>query len=159
LGILSGITETVQLVMRRPRRFQFAALCYRLVDGQQVPEILLLTSRGTGRWVIPKGWPMGAKPGHEVARQEALEEAGVVGDVESTPAGTYKYEKDMSDGYAVPCAVQVHALKVTSTVEDFKEKGQRKLDWVSPAVAEKRVREPQLKRIIHQFAERFPAAA
>jgi 8-oxo-dGTP pyrophosphatase MutT (NUDIX family) len=160
LGILSGITETVQLVMRRPRRFQFAALCYRLVEGQAAPEILLLTSRGTGRWVIPKGWPMGAKPGYEVARQEALEEAGVVGDVESAPAGVYNYEKDISDGFTVPCAVQVHALKVTSIVDDFKEKGQRKLDWVPPDVAEKRVREPQLKRIIHQFAERFgPAAA
>ena len=103
---------------------------------------------------------MGAKPGYEVARQEALEEAGVVGDVESTPAGVYRYEKDISDGFAVPCAVQVHALKVTSIVDDFKEKGQRKLDWVPPDVAEKRVREPQLKRIIHQFAERFgPAAA
>jgi 8-oxo-dGTP pyrophosphatase MutT (NUDIX family) len=160
LGILSGITESVQLVMRRPRRSQFAALCYRLVEGQAAPEILLLTSRGTGRWVIPKGWPMGSKPGHEVARQEALEEAGVVGVIEREPAGIYKYEKDMCDGYAVPCQVQVHALKVTSTVEDFKEKGQRKLDWVSAEVAERRVREPQLKRIIHHFAERFdPAAA
>jgi 8-oxo-dGTP pyrophosphatase MutT (NUDIX family) len=158
LGIISGITDSVQLIMRRPRRFQFAALCYRLVEGQTAPEILLLTSRGTGRWVIPKGWPMGGKPGHEVARQEALEEAGVLGDVESAPAGVYKYEKDMSDGYAVPCQVQVHPLRVTSTIEDFKEKGQRRLDWVSPEVAERRVREPQLKRIIHHFAARFDRA-
>lgn len=150
----------MQLLMRRPRRFQFAALCYRMAEGQKAPEILLLTSRGTGRWVIPKGWPMGARPGHEVARQEALEEAGVVGDVESAPAGVYTYEKDVADGFAVPCEVQVHALKVTATVEDFKEKGQRRLDWVSPEIAERRVREPQLKRIIHRFAERFgPAAA
>jgi hypothetical protein len=54
--------------------------------------------------------------------------------------------------------VQVHPLRVTSTVEDFKEKGQRKVDWVSPETAERRVREPQLKRIIHHFAERFSSA-
>jgi len=91
LSILSGITESVQLLVRRPRRFQFAALCYRLGKDQKEPEILLLTSRGTGRWVIPKGWPMGSKPGHEVAKQEALEEAGVVGDVESISIGIYQY--------------------------------------------------------------------
>lgn len=159
LGIVSGITELVQLLMRRPRRVQFAALCYRLADGQTTPEILLLTSRGTGRWVIPKGWPMGSKPAHEVAKQEALEEAGVLGDVESAPAGMYQYEKDIADGFALPCQVQVHALRVTSTVDDFKEKGQRRLEWVLPEIAERRVHEPQLKRLIHRFAERFGRAA
>jgi len=159
LGILSGITESVQLLVRRPRRFQFAALCYRLEKDQKEPEILLLTSRGTGRWVIPKGWPMGSKPGHEVAKQEALEEAGVVGDVESIMIGIYQYEKAISDDFAVPCEVHVHALKVTGTVDRFKEKGQRRVEWVAPDVAARRVREPQLKRLIRRFAERFGPAA
>jgi len=154
LGIISGIADTVHLLIRRPRRLQFAALCYRLPDDGGAPEILLLTSRGTGRWIIPKGWPMGTKPGHEVARIEALEEAGVVGDVESDAVGIYQYEKDTSDGFAVPCQVQVFALKVTESLDQFKEKGQRRIEWVSPVVAERRVREPQLKRLIRQFARR-----
>lgn len=129
-------------------------------EGRGEPEILLLTSRGTGRWVIPKGWPMGSKPGHEVAAQEALEEAGVVGEVESISMGIYQYEKAMNTEFAVPCEVHVHALRVTATVDRFKEKGQRRIEWVSPDVAERRVREPQLKRLIRRFAQRFnPAAA
>jgi 8-oxo-dGTP pyrophosphatase MutT (NUDIX family) len=155
LNILSGIAESVQLLFRRPRRGQFAALCYRLPDGQGTPEILVLTSRDTGRWVIPKGWPMGSKPGYDVAEQEALEEAGVVGEAELEPAGSYCYEKTISEGFAVPCQVQVYPVKVTAQLAEFKEKGKRKIEWVSPTVAESRVREPQLKRLIHKFAERF----
>ncbi len=159
MSILSGIAQSVKLILRRPRRSQFAALCYRVPHGQTMPQILVLTSRDTGRWVIPKGWPMGSKPGHEVARQEAKEEAGVVGEAERTPIGFFRYNKTISEDFSVPCQVQVHALKVTSMLDEFKEKGKRKIEWVSPAVAESRVREPQLKRLIHRFAERFDAAA
>jgi 8-oxo-dGTP pyrophosphatase MutT (NUDIX family) len=159
LNIFSGIAESVQLLFRRPRREQFAALCYRLPEGQAMPEILVLTSRDTGRWVIPKGWPMGKKPGHEVARQEAMEEAGVVGDADREPLGYFCYKKNIADDFAVPCQVEVYPLKVISELEEFKEKGKRKIEWVSPAVAISRVREPQLKRLIDRFAERFDSAA
>lgn len=128
-------------------------------DGRSEPEILVLTSRDTGRWVIPKGWPMGAKAGYEVAGQEALEEAGVVGEAERAPAGSYCYDKAFEEGFSVPCTVEVYVLKVTSQLEEFKEKGKRRIEWVSPAVAETRVREPQLKRLIHRFAERFAPVA
>jgi 8-oxo-dGTP pyrophosphatase MutT (NUDIX family) len=144
-------------MFRRPRRGQFAALCYRIVDDREQPEILVVTSRDTGRWVIPKGWPMGDKPGYEVARQEAYEEAGVVGDAEPEPAGYYHYDKCLDHGVKVPCRVQVHALKVTSMLKDFKEKGKRKIEWVSPEIAEGRVHEPELKRLIHRFSQRFHA--
>lgn len=142
-------------MFRRPRRGQYAALCYRIAEDGKSPEILVVTSRDTGRWVIPKGWPMGNKPGHEVARQEALEEAGVVGEAELQPAGHYSYGKFIDHGVAVPCRVQVHALKVTSMLDDFKEKGKRALEWVTPEIAEARVQEPELKQLIHRFSERF----
>lgn len=145
-------------MFRRPSRGQFAALCYRLSEGRREPEILVLTSRDTGRWVIPKGWPMDDKPGYEVAKQEALEEAGVIGEPERQPAGYYSYEKCLDHGLKVPCRVQVHAVKVTSTLRDFKEKGERKIEWVSPDIAETRVREPELKQLIHRFSERFRTA-
>lgn len=127
--------------------------------GSASPEILVLTSRDTGRWVIPKGWPMGGKPGHEVAKQEALEEAGVIGEAEREPAGYYCYDKGLDEGFSVPCQVEVYPLRVTSEVDEFKEKGKRKIEWVSPEVAERRVREPQLKRLIRRFAERLVTAA
>lgn len=157
--MFSGIAESVQLLFRRPRRGQFAALCYRLPEGQSTPEILVLTSRDTGRWIIPKGWPMGRKPGHEVARQEAMEEAGVIGEAEAVPVGRFNYEKNISEDFSVPCEVQVYPLRVTSALDEFKEKGKRKIEWVSPAIAESRVGEPQLKRLIHKFADRFAKVA
>jgi 8-oxo-dGTP pyrophosphatase MutT (NUDIX family) len=158
LNILSGISESVNLLLRRPRRGQYAALCYRLAEGQRSPEILVVTSRDSGRWVIPKGWPMTGKAGHEVACQEAMEEAGVLGEAELQPAGSYCYDKGYDEGYSVPCEVQVYPLRVTGHVDEFKEKGKRRIEWVTPATAEARVREPQLKRLIHRFADRFASA-
>lgn len=152
--MLSEISSTFQLMFRRPKRTQYAALCYRRTKKQGRLEILLLTSRDTGRWVIPKGWPMGSKPPHEVAATEALEEAGIKGIIEHDPLGCFGYGKAMPEGLVLPCEVQVHALEVTGSVKDYKEKGERKLEWVSPEEAEARVAEPGLKKLIRAFAKR-----
>jgi 8-oxo-dGTP pyrophosphatase MutT (NUDIX family) len=158
LTILSGIAQSMQLMLRRPQRRQYAALCYRETPVGEL-EILLLTSRDTGRWVIPKGWPMGAKAGHEVAKQEALEEAGVTGEAGAAPLGIYRYQKRMQDDFAVPCGVEVYPLRVSGFVDDFKEKGKRQLDWVMPSEAAKRVAEPELKDLILRFATSFSPSA
>lgn len=152
--MLSELSSTFQLMFRRPKRMQFAALCYRRARKDGRLEILLLTSRDTGRWVIPKGWPMGVRPAHEVAATEAFEEAGVKGIVEREPLGTFGYGKAMPEGLVLPCEVQVHALEVTGSVEDYKERGERRLEWVSPGEAEARVAEPGLKKLIRTFARR-----
>lgn len=140
-------------MFRRPKRTQYAALCYRRKNDGQL-EILLLTSRDTGRWVIPKGWPMGSKASFVVAETEACEEAGVKGIVEHDPLGCFGYAKTMDAGLALPCEVQVHAMEVTGCYKDYKEKGMRTLEWVSPQEAASRVAEPGLKKIILDFAER-----
>lgn len=155
MKILSEISDTLYLMFRRPKRAQYAALCYRLRENGGSPDILLLTSRDTGRWVIPKGWPMGARPGYEVAAQEALEEAGVIGEAERQPVGSFGYDKAMAQGVKMPCEVQVHALKVTEYAEEYKEKGKRRIEWVSAREAETRVQEPELKKLIHDFALRL----
>ena len=152
--MLAEITSTFQLMFRRPKRTQFAALCYRRPKADAGIEILLLTSRDTGRWVIPKGWPMGSKAAHVVAEIEAREEAGVKGIVEHEPLGSFGYGKSMPEGVVLPCEVQVHALEVRGAVKDYKEKGERQLEWVSPEEAEARVAEPGLKKLIRAFAKR-----
>ena len=153
MNVLSEIASTFQLMFRRPKRVQYAALCYRRSKDGQL-EILLLTSRDTGRWVIPKGWPMGSKAGHVVAETEALEEAGIKGIVEHDPIGCFGYGKAMAEGLVLPCQVQVHALEVTGSVKNYKEKGERRLEWVSPEEAAERVAEAGLKKIIRTFAKR-----
>ncbi|MBW8284149.1 MAG: NUDIX hydrolase [Rhizobium sp.] len=155
MSMMSRIASDVQLMLRRPPRQQYAALCFRKRKKQSVLEVLLVTSRDTGRWVIPKGWPMRGKKSHLVAEREAYEEAGVKGNVSREPIGYYTYHKGMNDGLKVACRVQVHALEVKELLKDFPEKGTRRLEWVSCEEAAARVQEPELKVLFHVFAQKL----
>lgn len=154
MNVVTRLASEIRLMMRRPERLQFAALCYRKTGDQSGVEILLITSRGTGRWVIPKGWPMNGKLAHAVAEREAYEEAGVKGKAEIKPLGTYSYRKGMDSGLEIPCKVQVHALKVSGFANNYKEKGQREMAWFSCEEAALRVMEPELKEMILDFGNR-----
>jgi 8-oxo-dGTP pyrophosphatase MutT (NUDIX family) len=142
-------------MFRRPPRQQYAALCYRVKKKTNEVEVLLMTSRDTGRWVIPKGWPMNGKCSHEVAAREALEEAGVRGTIEKETLGSYTYAKVLKDGLTVSCKVQVYVLEVSELAKNFKEKGERTLEWVSCEEAVKRVREPELRDLFLLFKRRM----
>src|ERR1700681_2216499 len=95
------------------RRVQYAALPFRRRATSRV-QVVLVTSRETGRWIIPKGWPIRRKAPHASAAREALEEAGVVGSVGRDPIGTYSYEKRLAGGSIVTCEVRVFSLEVKS---------------------------------------------
>ncbi len=155
MKILNRLATDVGLMLRRPPRQQYAALCYRFSKKHPEPEVLLLTSRDTGRWVIPKGWPMANKKAHAVAEQEAYEEAGVKGRVDKAPFGFYEYEKKLNSGINVLCKVQVHLLEVAELQDSFPEKESRRLEWVSPEEAAARVNEPELKALMLAFDKRM----
>ena len=154
MNFLNRLASDVQLMLRRPARMQYAALCYRVRKKSKALEILLITSRDTGRWVIPKGWPMQGKRAHEVAEREAYEEAGVKGRVQKTPAGFYLYKKRMDHGLKISVKVQVHALEVDDLCKHFPEEGVRKLEWVGYEEAASRVAEPTLKELILAFGRK-----
>ncbi|AIC25995.1 NUDIX hydrolase domain-containing protein [Rhizobium etli bv. mimosae str. IE4771] len=145
----------MQLMFRRPPRQQYGAICYRVKKKSGEVEVLLMTSRDTGRWVIPKGWPMSGKSAHEVAAQEAFEEAGVRGVAEMETLGAYTYPKLLRDGVQVVCKVQVYALEVTDMAKNFKEKGERRIEWVSLDEAAGRVREPELRGLFLTFKRKM----
>lgn len=157
LNFLSQLAADVRLMLRRPARMQYAALCYRIGKKTGALEILLITSRDTGRWVIPKGWPMPGKRAHEVTEREAYEEAGVKGKAQTAPIGAYVYQKRTNHGLAISCKVQVHALEVDEFCENFPEKGTRRLEWVDCREAASRVAETSLKSLILAFGERMAA--
>ncbi len=159
MNLLNRLVADMQLMFRRPLRMQYAALCHRRAKDDGALEILLITSRDTGRWVIPKGWPMDGRTASEVAEQEAFEEAGAKGRADPEMLGTFTYQKGLERGVKVPCIVAVHAMAVTHMVSKFKEKGKRKLDWVAPEIAAARVEEPELKVLIRRFAEKMAADA
>jgi 8-oxo-dGTP pyrophosphatase MutT (NUDIX family) len=137
------------LSKRRERRIQYAALPFR--PGRDGVEIILITSRETKRWVLPKGWPMKGRTAREAAAIEAHEEAGLDGPVSEQPIGSYRYDKRLKDGNARPVEVSVFPLRVETLSDDWPEKDQRRREWFSPAVAAALVEEPELKALIMAF--------
>lgn len=117
-------------------------------------QLLLITSRGTGRWIIPKGWPVDGATPAEAALQEAWEEAGVDGRVQGNTLGIYSHTKQ-DDGELMPCVVAVFPVKVRALKSKFPEAGQRKRQWVSRKKAASLIDEPELRQIVMHFDPRL----
>lgn len=129
---------------------QYGAICFR-VSKKAGCEVLLVTSRDTGRWVIPKGWPMKGRSGAECALREAFEEAGVEGHDMAGPIGLFSYDKGMDDGAVQPCVVAVYPVEVDRLHASFPERDQRKRRWFAPKKAARKVAEPELRAILAGF--------
>ncbi|GAB4351207.1 MAG: NUDIX hydrolase [Oricola sp.] len=156
LSLLKRASEVLNIpaLLALPPRVQYAALPWRMQDGTL--EVLLVTSRGTRRWVVPKGWPHDAFPSAHSAAQEAYEEAGIRGLVTREPVGSYRYDKVRDEGGSVECVVYVHALEVKEQLDDWPEKGQRELQWFPRHVAAGKVDEPGLRELIDAFSPPLP---
>jgi 8-oxo-dGTP pyrophosphatase MutT (NUDIX family) len=111
-------------------------------------RIMLITSRETGRWVIPKGWPVPKLKPREAAMREAYEEAGLIGKVLSKSVGSYQYPKRFTSGVSVSCDVKVYLMAVEQQVEAWPEKDQRRTRWFDPLTAASIVDEKGLADII-----------
>ena len=133
-------------------RSQFAALCFRVVDGKV--RILLVTSRGSGRWIVPKGWPMDKVTPAASAAREAWEEAGVIGRTYDRCLGLFSYNKLDVFGADLPCVAMVYPVRVRTLAEDYPEARQRRRKWFSRKKAASRVAEPELARILRTFDPR-----
>ncbi|WP_254603155.1 NUDIX hydrolase [Sphingomonas bacterium] len=114
-------------------------------------RVLLITSRETGRWVVPKGNPMKGFAPHEAAAQEAFEEAGLSGIADPSPIGDFRYVKRRGARRDRELSVTVFPLAVTAQAEDWPERLQRKTRWFLPTDASAAVEEPGLKRLIAGF--------
>ena len=144
----------IAVAKRRPRRhLQYAALPFRAASDGTI-QVLLITSRETGRWVIPKGWPMRGKKPREVAAQEAFEEAGLQGaNVGRRAAGSFHYTKLLANGEGVLCEVRVYLLLVERELDRFPEHGQRQARWCPAAEAAALVDEGGLAEIIRRSVD------
>jgi 8-oxo-dGTP pyrophosphatase MutT (NUDIX family) len=111
-------------------------------------EVLLITSRDTRRWVVPRGNPISGKGPAESAAQEAYEEAGIIGPVEPAAIGRYSYEKRRRLGMTVPAVVHLYRMDVAEEQDDWPEKGQRERRWFPAEEAAAAVHEAELASII-----------
>ena len=133
-----------------PMRSQVAALPIKEEAGWR-PRVLLLTSRQTGRWIIPKGWPMPEFSDSRAAAEEARQEGGITGRIRGDkPAGHYSYRKILATGEPVICRVAVFLLHVERELKKWKERDERRRLWVDPDVAATMVQEPELAELLRR---------
>lgn len=135
---------------------QYGAICWRMHRSKV--EVLLITSRDTGRWVIPKGWPMDKRSPSEAAQQEAWEEAGVRGDIADTAIGAFNYVKLLTPKRSCECVVKVFALRVSELVDKFPERKERRRKWFAAEKAARMVMEPELRQLLAGLSANLLAA-
>lgn len=133
-------------------RQQVGALPIRWTGDE--PRVLLVTSRETQRWIIPKGWRMRGRSNAEAAAQEALEEAGVRGRVHTKPIGRYKYAKRLADGVE-DCKVTTYLLEVTEELDAFPEMAERQREWFTVADAVACADDEGLRAILQEIGPRL----
>jgi 8-oxo-dGTP pyrophosphatase MutT (NUDIX family) len=135
---------------------QVAALPLTVGDDG-IARVMLLTSRETKRWIIPKGWPMKGRKPCEAAAQEALEEAGLVGRPSKKPIGSYSYFKRREAHFDL-CRVDVFLLTLNKQLKNWREKGQREAQWFTLAEAATLVEEAGLIALFLDLARTGLAA-
>lgn len=114
---------------------------------------MLISSRDTGRWVIPKGWPISGLTPPQTAAREAFEEAGLGGRIGKKPLGQFDYDKKLDDGSIQRCQVTVFGLESMIQHPEWPEQGQRNQAWFSLGKAANAVQEPGLAKIIRQLKD------
>ncbi|MET3924796.1 NUDIX hydrolase [Devosia sp. 2618] len=122
---------------------QSGALPYSIVDGRVV--FLLITSRRTGRWIFPKGDIEIGMTAWESAAQEALEEAGVTGEISSEPVGSYRSGAS-ADGSSL-IDVDLYPLRVETQLDVWQEMDQRLRHWAVLPEARRLLNDGALSRI------------
>ncbi len=131
--------------------YQIAALPMQWDKAGKL-RVLLITSRDTGRWVVPKGWLMEGKTQQRAAEIEALEEAGAVGTVSKHPIGQYCYDKHYEGKDSVPCRVTLYPMAVQKLKRRWKEKNERTRRWFSPNKAAELVDEKDLSHLLKSLS-------
>ncbi len=151
-GVTKGRAMNSAGVKKRKKKTykQHAALPYTVRNGELL--VLLVTSRETRRWVIPKGWPKKNLKPCDTAAEEAFEEAGIVGEVAQNPIRSFVYYKRLAANKRRRCRVDVFLLAVHDVLEEWPEKDQRKREWMTPAQAATKVAEAGLIKLLRNLA-------
>jgi 8-oxo-dGTP pyrophosphatase MutT (NUDIX family) len=144
-GSMPDGPNTGLLIRGRARRQSAALPLHETAEGLR---LVLITSRETRRWVVPKGWIEPREPAHLGAAREAFEEAGLSGEVERVPLGRYAYEKKLARGVVAPTEVLVFRFRVAALLEEWPERAERERRLFAPEEAACLVREPELARLI-----------
>jgi 8-oxo-dGTP pyrophosphatase MutT (NUDIX family) len=130
---------------------QLAALPFVVTEAGV--EVLLVSTRASGRWTIPKGWPKPGKADADLAAREAFEEAGVAGEMSPQALGAFHYSKRLHFLSWAHCRVEVYPLRVQCQHLVWPEKASRRILWASLAEAASLVRDRDLARMLRDLAD------
>ncbi len=144
-----SLLQSVLAMFRRPARLQIAALCHRMREGKV--EVLLVTSKSTRRWILPKGWPILSRRAHRTAAIEAFEEAGVTGRVHKNPFASFSSYKGGEAGLKLRTEILVFLVDVESETEEFPDSAERDVRWVSIKDAVRMTSEPGLMDVFRKL--------
>jgi len=147
--IKGWISEAGQMLSARNTALQISALPCRTSNGSL--EVCVITSRGVGRWIIPKGWPEPGLSHIEVAAQEAWEEAGLTGSMHPELYASYAASKDIEPGVAIPVRMDVYLLINPEQAKKFPERGQRSIEWLAIEEAAERVDDSGLANVLNRL--------
>jgi 8-oxo-dGTP pyrophosphatase MutT (NUDIX family) len=137
-----------------PVPVQTGALPWRLKRSKKA-EVLLVTGRRSGRWMIPKGWPVAGKTLADSAAQEAFEEAGIKGKIEPEPIGRFRHTKQHILFGTMEVDIHVHPMAVEKELSDWPERGERMRKWFKLDEAAERVDSDELRQLIVRFGKRL----
>jgi 8-oxo-dGTP pyrophosphatase MutT (NUDIX family) len=132
-------------------RQQYGVLPWRF-RGKGGIEMLLITSRERGRWIVPRGWPMEGRAPFMTAALEAFEEAGIIGDIDPQPLTDFHYLKGHDDGSREHVKVTLFGMNVQGTLTHWRERGQRKRQWFGLDEAAARLDDVELARFVRMLA-------
>jgi phosphohistidine phosphatase len=128
---------------------QSSVIPYRVNDGKL--EILVVMSSKRKHWVLPKGISEPALSLQESAAKEALEEAGIEGEVAEQAIGSYSYEK-----WGAQCTVNVYPMRVTRELSEKQwEENHRGRQWLAPKLAIKKIKQTELKPMIQALVKQL----
>ena len=148
-SIRNWVAEAAQMFSARHAALQIGTLAFR--TRQKQLEVCLITSRGGGRWIIPKGWPEPELSHTEVAAQEAWEEAGLTGPVCPERYASFATFKRVGPESELPVRMDIYLLPNPEQVKKFPELGQRKLKWLTIKKAVERVCDDGLKEVLRKM--------
>ena len=132
--------------------YQVGIIAFRVEHGEL--EVLLVTSRDTGRWIIPKGNIDSGLTPAKAALKEAYEEAGVEGAiVGSVPVGFYTYFKRLKSGAHLDTSVEVFLVRAERQRKKWPEKKERSIAWLPIHEAVERIQEPSVVPLLERVAE------
>ncbi|MFC0219305.1 8-oxo-dGTP pyrophosphatase MutT (NUDIX family) [Pseudochelatococcus lubricantis] len=134
-------------------RRQFGALPLRMSDDGRI-EVMMVTSRETRRWIVPKGWPIKGLSGAQTAAREAQEEAGVLGITGKSPVGGYLYDKRLKNGSSARCYVELYPLWVVDDMPRWPEYGEREIEWLPVDQAAERAGDASLGELLRAVGDK-----